>query len=71
MNVSISRIESKDLVVDDNFDFTELIKDGWNIDYVNESEVIGMCEDCMRPILDGEEYNYDEEGITWHKSCQK
>ena len=71
MDVSISRIESKDLVVAGGFDFMSLIKKGWHITYVDGKEVIGMCEDCARPIIDGEEYLSDEDGITWHKSCTK
>lgn len=31
--------------------------------------VIGTCESCGGPILEGEKYFWDEEGCTWHREC--
>ena len=71
MKVSMSRIQQKEVEVGEGVDFMKFVSKGWTIGYIDGMFVVGMCEDCMRPILEGEEYNYDEEGITWHKSCQK
>lgn len=30
---------------------------------------IGLCEICNKPILEGMEYESDEEGIIWHEMC--
>lgn len=30
---------------------------------------IGLCEICEKPILEGMEYESDEEGIIWHMMC--
>lgn len=71
MKVSMSRMQQKEVEAGDGFDFMQFVNQGWSIDYIDGRLVAGMCEDCTRPILEDEEYNCDEEGITWHKSCQK
>ena len=71
MKVSMSRMQQKEVEAGEGFDFMKFVNDGWSIDYIDGTLVAGMCEDCTRPILEGEEYNCDEEGITWHKSCTK
>ena len=71
MKVSMSRMQQKEVETGAGFDFMKFVNKGWSIDYIDGEFVVGMCEDCMRPIIEGEEYNHDEEGITWHKSCQK
>jgi hypothetical protein len=36
---------------------------------VNGRYCIGRCEACSRPILEGQKYYYDSEGVTWHERC--
>lgn len=42
------------------------------IEAVDDKFVEGICESCEMPILEGEEYRHDSEGIVWHKgNCPK
>jgi hypothetical protein len=43
---------------------------GARIEAINGREVWDYCEACARPILDGQEYHYDSEGMTWHVRCR-
>lgn len=38
------------------------VPEGATIDRINNKFVIGICEYCTRPILEGEQYSIDEEG---------
>jgi len=38
---------------------------------VNGRECIGGCEVCGEPILDGQQYNYDSDGVMWHGRCPR
>ena len=42
---------------------------GAEIVAVDDVEVVGMCENCGRPILDGEDSERDCEGVEWHTTC--
>lgn len=39
---------------------------GATITEVNSRQCIGMCEVCGGPILEGQQYHHDSEGVTWH-----
>lgn len=41
------------------------------IEAVNGRECIGCCEVCGRPILEGQKYKSDAEGVTWHERCPR
>lgn len=50
---------------------TEIRRQGWSLDYIDNVPVAGFCEVCGRPIMDGEDYHHDEEGIMWCKpNCE-
>ena len=40
---------------------------GAQIEAVNGRECFGGCEVCGRPILEGQKYCSDFEGVMWHK----
>ena len=45
---------------------------GYIIESVDGEFTVGDCEVCGKPILDGEKYLCDEDGIRWHKrECLK
>lgn len=37
------------------------------IETVDEKECVGICEYCGQPILQGDEYEQDQDSIVWHK----
>jgi hypothetical protein len=39
------------------------------ITLVDGKEVVDICESCDLPILDGEQYWHDSDGIFWHVVC--
>lgn len=49
--------------------------DSWEEDIVDDGGadaqefgfIVGGCESCGRPILEGRPHNLDTEGIVWHK----
>lgn len=44
---------------------------GWQLDAVNDVQVVGFCEVCERPILEGDAYHSDQEGVMWCKpNCE-
>jgi len=40
-----------------------------HIDSVDGSQCYGLCESCGAPILEGQDYQRDSEGIMWHFRC--
>lgn len=42
---------------------------GYALDSVNDDCVIGTCESCGMPIIEGEEYRSDHEGVLVCKRC--
>ena len=47
----------------------EAIDDGGDPDTQQHGEIFGGCEVCGGPIIEGEPYEWDEDGIQWHKDC--
>ena len=45
------------------------VPNGARVTSVNGREVIGYCESCGMPILDGQASGRDIEGVTWHMDC--
>ena len=51
--------------------------DGWEEAIGDDDEadgqeyglIVGGCESCGGPIIDGEPYESDDDGIQWHKDC--
>lgn len=39
---------------------------GVQLEAVDDIPVIGICEVCGEPILEGTGYEYDHEGVIWH-----
>lgn len=39
------------------------------VDRINDREVIATCEGCGGPIIDGQAYGFDADGIYWHDKC--
>ncbi len=37
-----------------------------NVAATTSTDSIGTCEACGKPILDGQKYNFDRDGIRWH-----
>ena len=40
---------------------------GFKIQTIDDVLVVADCEVCDDPIMDGEDYYHDSEGVTWHK----
>jgi len=36
---------------------------------IDGKAVIGDCESCGLPILEGQKHFRDDDGIIWHKTC--
>ncbi len=43
--------------------------DGFRLTAVGERDVIDICEGCGNPILDGEDYKADDDGVRVHTVC--
>lgn len=45
----------------------------WRAEFVSDGEtdkeVFGPCESCGLPLIEGDDYVWDEDGIRWHKQC--
>ena len=46
----------------------DMRKRGYVLDSVDDKTVVGMCEVCGRAVVEGEEYQSDEEGVILCKS---
>ena len=47
------------------------VPEGARITYVNGRSNFGSCEGCGKPVLDDQDFSYDEEGIVWHTVCPR
>lgn len=45
----------------------EVLEDGDDPNGQKCGFIVGGCECCGRPILEGQPYNCDTDGIVWHK----
>ena len=41
------------------------------IESVNGIDVMGICENCGKPVLETQIFNENEYGIMWHVNCKK
>jgi len=37
---------------------------------VNGREVVGTCEVCGHPVVEGQKYLRDSDGVMWHNQCR-
>ena len=44
-------------------------RDGWNLTHIGERDVIGFCESCSKPILAGQKFTEDADGIKVCRKC--
>jgi hypothetical protein len=42
---------------------------GIQIEAIDDQTVAGACESCGKPLFDGDDYLYDDEGIIWCSEC--
>lgn len=68
--VELSRCQRKTLDISKIEDVLPHARDGWVVDSVDEIDCRGLCEDCGLPILEGQQYYRDEEGVIWHAACE-
>ena len=47
------------------------VPEGAKIDLVNGISIMGICENCGKPVLETQIFNEDEYGIIWHANCKK
>lgn len=48
--------------------FRKLTRGVWP-DHIDMALVVGHCEGCLRPIMDGERYSADPEGVSVCSDC--
>lgn len=69
--IEMSRNQCKSVTVRCIEEVKAYTRNGWVVDSVNETGVVGMCEICDLPILESDEFYSDEEGVCWHQMCDK
>lgn len=71
IEIEMGRIQRQTATVESIEDVKDFVRDGWVVDSVGDTDVVGMCEICELPILESDEFYADEEGVCWHQSCDK
>jgi len=71
IEIEMGRIQRKIVTVNSIEEVKKFVRDGWVVDMVGDTEVVGMCEICELPILESDDFYADKEGVCWHKSCDK
>lgn len=73
MKIIVSRTETKTIDADHfNPGFVlALYKLGFFIQEIDGKALLGICEYCGMPVLDGDDYREDEDSIIWHTACEE